>query len=149
MRWSPRVTVAAIVERDNKFLIVEEEIDGKLMLNQPAGHWEHGETLLEAVIRETLEETAWEFTPTALTGIYQWQHPEQADTTFLRFAFCGEVHNYHQDTKLDEGIIQSLWLSREELIDRQHQHRSPQLLQCIDDYLINQRIDLSVLKLVE
>jgi len=88
MKWEPHITVAAVIERDDTFLLVEEMVEGTAVVNQPAGHWEPGETLIEAAQRETLEETGWEFYPTALVGIYQWQHPRK-DETFLRFTFCG------------------------------------------------------------
>jgi len=149
MRWQPNVTVAAVIEDNGKFLIVEELINNKIQINQPAGHWEFGETLVDAVIRETLEETGWDFEPASLVGIYQWQHPEKDQTTYLRFAFCGKVTKHHPDVKLDDGIIQAIWLSREEIVDRLEQHRSPQLLLCIDDYLKGKKTDLSLLTFVE
>ena len=148
MRWHPNVTVAAVIEKDGRFLIVEEEIDGEIKLNQPAGHWEYGESLVDAVKREVLEETAWEFEPQHLIGIYQWQHPELAQTTYLRFSFGGQLQEFNENLELDEGIIQAVWLSRDELIARQDQHRSPQLIMCIDDYLAGQRAPLDLLKLV-
>ena len=148
MRWQPRVTVAAVIEKDNKFLLVEEQIDGKLLLNQPAGHWEYGESLLDAVKREVLEETAWEFTPEYLVGIYQWQHPQQDQLTFLRFTFSGAIDNFHPEIQLDHPIQQTLWLDRAELAAKQAQHRSPQVLRCVDDYLNGKRFDLSLINIV-
>ena len=145
--WKPRVTVAAIVERENKFLIVEENIDGQLMLNQPAGHWEDNETLIEAVIRETREETAWQFTPSHLVGIYQWKHPS-TDDTYLRFAFAGNVYQHDESQPLDQGIVQAVWLSRDEILAREQFHRSPQLMMCIDDYLAGKNISLNALIVV-
>lgn len=149
MRWQPNVTVAAIVERDNQFLLVEEEVDGKTYLNQPAGHWEYGETLKDAVIRETLEETGWQFTPREVLGIYHWDHPQKEQTTFLRFAFIGDVSDYDAHYTLDDGIIQPVWMSREAIAKSIIPPRSPQLLRCVDDYLAGNRFDLSLLKHVE
>lgn len=143
MTWHPHVTVAAVIEKDGLFLMVEEIIDGQLRLNQPAGHWEDNETLVDAVIRETLEETAWHFHPRSLIGVYQWRHPEK-DTTFLRFAFCGDVTS-ETDQPLDKEIVRACWLSHEEIIARRDQHRSPQVLTCIDDYLAGKRADMSLL----
>ena len=115
MAWNPEVTVAAIVERDNRFLMVEERISGRLVLNQPAGHLEDGETLVEAVIRETREETAWRFRPDALVGTYLWRSPVDG-RSFLRFAFCGTVDDHHAQQPLDEGILRALWMTHEQLL---------------------------------
>src|SRR3954469_23085610 len=115
MRWNPDVTVAAVVERDGRYLMVEERIAGRLVLNQPAGHLEKGETLIDAVIRETREETAWRFTPAALVGIYLWRNPEN-DRTFLRFAFCGSVDDHRAEQPLDTGIVRAAWLTHEQLL---------------------------------
>ncbi|MCI0655136.1 MAG: NUDIX hydrolase [Methylococcaceae bacterium] len=145
MAWKPHVTVAAIVERDNRFLLVEERISGSLLINQPAGHLEEGESLIDAVKRETNEETGWTFEPTSLIGIHLWQHPENS-TTFLRVSFCGHCSDFNPAQELDLGIIRTLWLSREELAHRKHAHRSPLVLRCIDDYLSGARYPLSVLK---
>ena len=143
MRWTPHVTVAAIIEQDNRFLLVEERINGTTQFNQPAGHWEANESLAQAVIREVKEETAYEFSPKNLVGIYQWLH-EPSNTTFLRFAFCGELGARH-DMPLDSGIIAAHWLTYEEIQQKQAQHRSPQVLRCIDDYRAGQRYPLSAL----
>ena len=142
--WLPRVTVAAIVEQNGAFLLVEEEVDGAPKLNQPAGHLEDNESLIEAVKRETLEETGWQFAPSALTGIYRWKHPGTLDT-YIRFAFTGEVFDYDKDRPLDAGIIGPVWLRRDEVTARRSQHRSPQLLRCIDDYLAGKRLPLDCL----
>lgn len=147
-QWKPRATVAAIIERDKRFLIVEEEINGQLMLNQPAGHWEDNETLVEAAIRETLEETAWHFSPEALVGIYQWKHPDSGDT-YLRFAFTGSITSHEAGQKLDQGIMRASWYSVDELKARCDQHRSPQLMLCIEDYLRGQRYPLEILRVVK
>ncbi len=142
--WHPHVTVAALVEREGKFLMVEEYIKGQIMLNQPAGHLEAGESFIEAVIRETREETACRFIPHALIGIYRWIHPDSGDT-FLRHCYTGVVSDHRPEQVLDDGIIRALWLSREEL-EQQQNLRSPLVLQCIDDYLAGRRYPLELIK---
>jgi len=137
MRWNPEVTVAAIVERDNRFLLVEERIAGRLVLNQPAGHLEDGETLLEAVIRETREETAWRFHPEALVGTYLWRAPDER--SFLRFAFCGTVDDHRAQQPLDAGIQRTLWMSNEQLLAQASRLRSPMVLRCLHDFLLGKR----------
>ena len=134
MAWNPEVTVAAIVKREGRFLMVEERIDGRLVLNQPAGHLEDGETLVAAVIRETREETAWKFLPRALVGTYLWRNPLNG-RSFLRFAFCGEVEDHRPDQPLDHGIERALWLSNAELLARPARLRSPLVMRCIEDFL--------------
>ncbi|MHB1512509.1 MAG: NUDIX hydrolase [Acidiferrobacter sp.] len=126
------VTVAAIVRRDDCYLIVEETVGGRLVLNQPAGHLEPRETIIEAAVRETLEETAWDFVPQALVGIYQYESAE--GITYLRFAFAGEVTGHHPERRLDRGIERALWLTRAQLVARAADHRGPQVLRAIDDY---------------
>ena len=117
----------------------------RIVFNQPAGHWEVDETLTDAAIRETLEETAWEFVPEALVGIYRWKHP-QKDDVYLRVTFCGSVHTHHQQQKLDEGILEAIWMSRNEIASLPEiERRSAMVLQCIDDYERGQRFDLSLL----
>jgi 8-oxo-dGTP pyrophosphatase MutT (NUDIX family) len=135
MGWNPEVTVAAVVRRDGRFLMVEERIDGRLVLNQPAGHLENGETLVAAVIRETREETAWRFVPSALVGTYLWRNPVN-DRTFLRFAFCGDVDDHRPEQPLDAGIVRAVWLSHTELAARPPRLRSPLVTRCIDDFLL-------------
>lgn len=147
MTWKPHATVAAIVERDNRFLMVEENVEGQVVYNQPAGHLEHGESLVEAVIRETYEETAWHFEPTALIGIYLWNQPN-TERTFLRFAFKGNCDQFDKNHVLDEGIIRSLWMSREELLTS-NQTRSPMVIKNIDDYLSGHHYPLSLLKSID
>jgi len=144
-RWQPHVTVAAIIEKDARFLLVEECINGQLLLNQPAGHWENGETLIDAISRETLEETAWHFKPEYLVGIYQWQPPEQPQSTFLRFAFAGSLSGFEEDRELDSPITRTLWYKHQEIKESQDRHRSPQLLRCVEDYLKGKRYPLQVL----
>jgi 8-oxo-dGTP pyrophosphatase MutT (NUDIX family) len=134
MRWNPEVTVAAVVERDSRFLIIEERINGHLVLNQPAGHLEDRETLIDAVVRETREETAWRLTPQALVGTYLWRNPAN-ERTFLRFTFCGTVDDYRSAQPLDSGIVRTHWLTHEQLLHQQARLRSPLVLRCIEDYL--------------
>jgi ADP-ribose pyrophosphatase YjhB (NUDIX family) len=143
-QFKPNTTVAAIVEQNGKFLLVEEETDRGNRYNQPAGHLEDNETLIQAVIRETLEESAYEFTPESLLGVYQWKHPHN-DTTYLRFAFIGKVGAYYPMQELDAGIVQAVWMSIDEIRDKQHLMRSPQVLTCIEDYLAGKRYPLEVI----
>ena len=143
--WKPHVTVAAIAEIDGRFLTVEERVDGELVYNQPAGHLDSGESLIEAVIRETCEETAWTFQPEALVGIQLWRHPVHRET-YLRFSFCGSCSGHQPQQPLDKGIERALWLSRDELLDNEHKLRSPMVLRTIDDYLDGRRYSLDLLE---
>jgi 8-oxo-dGTP pyrophosphatase MutT (NUDIX family) len=129
----PAVTVATIVVRDGAFLLVEETTRAGVRLNQPAGHLEAGETLVDAAARETLEESGYRIVLTALVGIYRWQAPETG-ATFLRFAFAGEVVAHEADRVLDAGIVRALWLPYDDLAARRDTHRSPLVLRCVDDY---------------
>jgi 8-oxo-dGTP pyrophosphatase MutT (NUDIX family) len=138
MRNNPDVTVAAVVQREGRFLVVEERIGGALVLNQPAGHLEDGESLVEAAIRETREETAWRFHPEALVGIYLWRNPDNG-RSFLRFTFCGSVDDHQPAQPLDTGIQRALWLSHEQLRVQPARLRSPMVLRCLDDYLSGRR----------
>jgi 8-oxo-dGTP pyrophosphatase MutT (NUDIX family) len=142
-QWAPHVTVAAIVEREGRFLVIEEHTADGLRINQPAGHLEAGETLVDAVIRETLEETAHHFVPDALVGVTM-THFERADasTTYLRFTFCGTTSGALPDAPLDEGIVRTLWLTEAELRACAARHRTPAVLQCLDDYLAGRRVPL-------
>jgi 8-oxo-dGTP pyrophosphatase MutT (NUDIX family) len=142
--WRPSVTVAAIIEREGKFLFVEELQDGRRVLNQPAGHLDPGETLLEACAREVLEETAHRFEPAALVGIYRWHYAPGA-VTFLRFCFSGPVLGVEKSRALDEEILGLHWLSVQEIKERAGQHRSPLVQQCVDDYLAGCNFPLAVL----
>jgi 8-oxo-dGTP pyrophosphatase MutT (NUDIX family) len=142
------VTVAAIVERDGRFLMVEERAGDRLVLNQPAGHLEQGESLLTAVVREALEETGHRFEAEHVVGFYLWRS-EDADTTYLRIAFCGEVEPSADVAALDDGIVAVHWLSRAQLLRRAHQLRSPMVLRCLDDYLSGQRYPLDCLSYLE
>lgn len=145
MVWKPNVVVAAIIERDGRFLLVEEDADGAHVINQPAGHLDEGETLLDAVVRETLEETAWHFKPEALIGIYRWPHPTRG-LTYLRFAFTGRLTNHDPNRALDRGIIRTLWLTADEVRRERARHRSPQVERCIDDFRAGHRYPLSLLR---
>jgi 8-oxo-dGTP pyrophosphatase MutT (NUDIX family) len=138
VRWNPDITVAAIVMRDARYLVVEERISGRLVINQPAGHLEDGETLVEAVMRETREETAWRFMPQALVGTYLWRNPVDG-RGFLRFAFCGEVDDHRPQQPLDKGIVRSLWLTQAELAAQPARLRSPLVMRCIEDHLSGKR----------
>ena len=142
--WKPHVTVAAIGERDGKFLLVREEVSGRIVLNQPAGHLEAQETLIEAVIRETLEETQYRFTPTGLQGIYRYRPQENTEITYLRFLFTGDV-GVHLNGQLDADIISAEWLNYDEIRACQSEHRSPMVMQCIDDYLNHPPCSLDVI----
>ncbi|MBP5997134.1 MAG: NUDIX hydrolase [Azonexus sp.] len=144
MVWKPNVTVAAVVQRDGKFLLVEEETEAGLAFNQPAGHLEAGESLVDAVVREALEETAYHFKPTHLVGIYNWQHPTK-DVTYLRFAFAGELRGWEADRRLDEGIVAARWLTLDEVKATQARHRSPLILRCIEDLVAGKRYPLDLL----
>ena len=144
MIWKPNVTVAAVVQRDGKFLLVEEETEAGLAFNQPAGHLEEGESLLAAVVREALEETAYHFKPTHLVGIYNWKHPNK-DVTYLRFAFAGELRGYEAERQLDDGIIAARWLTLAEVKETQARHRSPLILRCIEDLIAGKRYPLDLL----
>jgi 8-oxo-dGTP pyrophosphatase MutT (NUDIX family) len=141
--WKPSVTVAAVIERDGRFLFVEERIDGRLVLNQPAGHLEPNESLAAACAREALEETAHRFQPTGLVGIYRWRYAPQ-DVTFLRFCFRGDLQG-EEKRPLDKGIVRLHWLSPEELRARRDEHRSPLVQKCVDDFLAGRNFPLELL----
>ena len=143
MSWTPDITVAAIVERDGRFLLVEEIAAGRRVLNQPAGHVEDGESPLDAVVREAREETAWSFQPEALIGVYLWSAAEQGPS-FLRFAYSGRCVEQDSSQSLDAGIVRTLWLTREEIAARSSALRSPMVLRCIDDYQRGRRAPLSL-----
>ncbi|OBS10748.1 NUDIX hydrolase [Acidihalobacter prosperus] len=144
MRFHPHVTVAAVAERAGRFLMVRERIDGQTRYNQPAGHLEAGESLLEAVVRETLEETAWAFQPEALIALYRWVSP--AGTTFLRATFAGSVGEENAGCALDTGIEAAEWLTPEAIRALGPRLRSPLVLQAIDDYLLGRRYPLDLLR---
>lgn len=137
------LTVAAIAERDRRFLVVQERAARRLVLNQPAGHLEDGESLVEAVVRETREETGRGFEPESVTGIYLWRGP--AERTVLRVAFAGRVGERDESLALDRAILRTDWLGRDELAARAGELRSPLVLRCIDDYLRGIRYPLALL----
>jgi 8-oxo-dGTP pyrophosphatase MutT (NUDIX family) len=143
--WKPNVTVAALIERDGRYLLVEEETDDGIRLNQPAGHLDENESLIAACARETLEESAWQFVPTALVGIYQWQRP-QGDITYLRFAFAGTLGEFDAQRKLDTGILRTIWMTPEEIRASQDRHRSPLIWQCVEDHLQGRRYPLDLIR---
>ena len=141
--WRPSVTVAAIIEKEGRFLFVEELQDGRRVLNQPAGHLDPNETLIAACAREVMEETAHRFTPTAMVGIYRW-HYAPADVTFLRFCFSGKIDGV-ESAALDKEIVALHWLTPGELKAKSAMHRSPLVQQCLDDYLAGRRFPLDIL----
>ena len=142
MVWKPSATVAAVIERDGQFLLVEERIDGRLVLNQPAGHLDPGESLVAACRREVMEETAHHFEPSALVGIYRW-HYAAKDVTFLRFCFRGRVGGV-ENRALDKEIVRLQWLTRDQLIARRPDHRSPLVQRCVDDFIAGRQFPLEV-----
>jgi ADP-ribose pyrophosphatase YjhB (NUDIX family) len=147
-RFKPSVTVAAVIERAGRYLLVEEHTPEGLRLNNPAGHLEPGEGLAAACAREALEETAHAFTPTALVGVYMARFARPAtgeEITYLRFAFCGALGAFAADRALDQGIVRTLWLTPEEIRASQDRHRSPLLLRCVEDHLAGQRHPLALL----
>lgn len=133
-----------MIERDGRFLLVEELADGRRVLNQPAGHLDPGESLLAAVAREVFEETAHRFTPTGLLGIYRWHYAAQ-EVTFLRFAFLGRLDGAEEGRALDQEIVALHWLTPEEIRARSAEHRSPLVLRCVEDYLAGRHFPLEVL----
>lgn len=141
----PSITVAAVAERDGRFLMVEEYAADRLVINQPAGHLEPHEDILSAVAREALEETGWRFRPEFLLGVYLWEHPSQTHS-YLRLAFAGQAYDHDPHRPLDEGIVHALWLTPEELAARGEQLRSPLVLRCVQDYLSGARYPLDLVK---
>lgn len=139
------ITVASVIEQEGRYLMVREIANGLEVYNQPAGHWEVDETLIEAAIRETQEETAWRFIPDALVAIYRWKHPEKNEV-YLRITFCGSVDNHQANQPLDYGILEAVWMTRQELAELDEiQRRSAMVLKSIDDYESGKRFDLNML----
>ncbi len=143
--WKPHVVVAAVIERDGRFLLVEEHTDAGIRFNQPAGHLEEGESLLDAVRREVFEETAHHFEPEALLGVYRWRHPDKPQRTYLRFAFTGRVTGFDPNATLDDGILRALWMSAGEIESQRQRHRSPLILDCLRDYQSGRRFPLDII----
>ena len=143
-RWKPNVTVAAVIERDGRYLLVEEAGARGAVLNQPAGHLDPGESLLQAVVREVLEETAHVFTPTHLVGVYL----APGKTTYLRFAFAGSVEGPLPGRALDRGIVRALWLTPQTIAAEQARHRSSLVARCIADHEAGTRYPLDILRSV-
>lgn len=153
-RWKPNVTVAAVIERDGRYLLVEERTSQGLRLNNPAGHLDPGETLAQGCCRETLEETAHRFTPTALVGVYlsgprtepiAATGKTRAQLTYLRFAFCGDLGAQEPGRALDQGIVRTLWMDIDEIRASRARHRSPIVLRCIEDHIAGARFPLAML----
>lgn len=145
MRWTPHATVACIVEREGRFLLVEEMASGKAVINQPAGHLEQGESFIDAARRETLEETGWVVEPEALLGLYTYYAPANG-VTYHRFCFIARALHEKPDAVLDTGIIRPLWLSRDELEQHRDQLRSELVRRCVDDYLDGIRYPLDFIQ---
>ena len=144
MQWKPYVTVAAVARQNDRFLLVEEEADGHVVFNQPAGHLEQNESLIQAIKREVLEETASEFVPETIVGIHLYPNPH-ADITYLRICFSGHCTHEYPDRPLDNGILRRVWLTRAEIGSRQDRMRSPMVIRCIDDYLSDKSYPLELL----
>lgn len=140
--YKPHVTVAAMIEREQKFLLVEEQSDGLIVFNQPAGHLDEGESLIQAVTRETLEEAGWHFTPEFVIGIYQYT--SAFNITYLRICFGGKLGEHDVQRPLDKGILRAVWLTRPEIAAKENL-RSPLVMRCIDDYLQGIRYPLTLL----
>ena len=144
MTWPPHITVATLVERENRFLMVEEAEAGRQVINQPAGHLDPGESLCEAAIRETLEETGWQVKPTAIVGIYHYQHPV-TDIIYHRITYAAEpLQQISRD--LDPDISQVLWLSAERILGDDYVIRAPVVAECLKDYQRGQRYPLTLIK---
>lgn len=141
--WKPHVVVAAVIEQDGRFLLVEEETAEGLRFNQPAGHLEDGESLLDAVRREAFEETAHHFEPEALLGVYRWRHPK--GHTYMRFAFTGAVTGFDPTARLDTGILQAVWMTPEEIAAQSVRHRSPIVARCLADFLAGKSYPLDLI----
>ena len=144
MVWKPNVTVAAVVERRGKFLLIEEHTARGPLFNQPAGHLEPNESLIAGVIRETIEESAYRFVPEALLGVYRWHAPGR-NIIYLRFAFAGRVTRRESGRKLDRGIIRAVWMTPAEIRAQVARHRSPLVARCVEDHLAGKRYPLELL----
>lgn len=138
----PAVTVASVIEREGRFLLVLEETRNGPRLNQPAGHLESGETLPAGAVRETLEETGWHVSLTALVGAYRWEAADNG-ATFIRFAFCGDALRHDATRPLDVGILRAVWMTRDEIAAQREMHRSPLVMRCVDDFCAGKRWPLA------
>lgn len=145
MVWKPHVTVAAVIEREGRFLLVEEQTSNGLRFNQPAGHLEESESLIDAVKREVKEETAWQFEPESLVSIQLWRKKPNTPS-FLRCCFAGQCHSFDPNYPLDEGIVATHWLTQEEIYQQRHRMRSPLVPIAIEEFLSGQRYPMSLLK---
>ncbi len=143
--WFPHVTVAAVIERDGRFLLVEENTVDGVRLNQPAGHLEEDESLVAACMREALEETAHRVAPESLVGIYRWTRPDR-EITYVRFVFACRAVREEAGRALDEGIIRAVWLTPEEMRAQPERLRSPMVMDCVEDYLAGQRFPLELIR---
>jgi 8-oxo-dGTP pyrophosphatase MutT (NUDIX family) len=147
-RWKPSTTVAAIIERDGRYLMIEEHTPEGLRLNSPAGHLDPGESPVQGVVREALEETTCDFTPSALLGVYLSRFQREStgeDITYLRFAFCGTVGEPNPELTLDTGIVRTLWMTPDELRACPERHRSPLVMRCVDDHVAGRRFPLETI----
>ena len=147
VRWKPNVTVAALIEREGRFLLVEEQTSDGLLLNNPAGHLDQGESPIQGVIRETLEETACAFEPQGFIGMFMSRFRRTRtgeDVTYLRLAFFGTVSEPDLSLELDEGIVRTVWMTADEIRACPERHRSPLLLECVESYLAGRRYPLDI-----
>lgn len=143
--WCPHVTVGTVVPRDGRFLLIEEFVRGRLVLNQPAGHLDPDETLQDAAIRETLEESGWDVSLTGLLGVQQWTSAYSGDQ-FIRFTFAATPLHHHADRRLDDGIVRALWMTRDEIAAAGDRLRSPMVLASVDDFLGGERLPLGAIR---
>jgi len=143
MDWHPHATVAVVVEKEGKFLLIEEESHGRVVFNQPAGHIDEGETFIQAAIREALEETAWHVKPQYLIGFYIYKGGN--DVTYHRACFAAEAISHQPELGLDKGIIRTVWLTRNEVEALGNKLRSPMVLKCIDDYIAGNNYPLELI----
>ena len=148
IRWKPSVTVAAVIEHDGRFLLVEERTPEGVVLNQPAGHLDPGESPEQGAIREALEETARVFTPTHLLGVYLSRFQREStgeDITYLRLAYAGTAGEAQPGRALDDGIVRTLWMTLDEVRQSAARHRSPLVLQCIEDLVAGRSLPLDAI----
>jgi len=142
--WCPHVTVACVVADGDRFLMVEEEVNGRIAYNQPAGHLDDKESLATAAVRETLEETGWTVELEHLIGVHQWRSTEHGDGV-VRFSFGARAVGHDPLRRLDDGIRRAIWLTRDDIVALSDQLRSPLVLMSIDAWLSGQRYPLHLL----